>query len=489
MKFKIYKTLCFSLCCMVILSCKHDFLQIVPEGEKVARTTEDYRLMLADPELAFYLYSGGWELPVIMGDEVAAEASYFRQASFPSQAAFRWEEHLYRTEDTDWTSRRWLNNLYQLNKVISEVQLSEGGTEEQKAQITAVAKANRAFIYFQLINYYGKPYLPSTASSDPGFPIILSADITVDKFKRNSVQEVYDFIIEELNGAIPDLALNPESGIQFNKAAAVALLGKVYLFKGNHADALQAFNLAFSHNAARTQPAQLYDYVKEFSDGGRFLPINYDGPNNSPGNNQYDFTESLVSKRFYNGPYNGNGPGNDPYVLDPKARELFEDSDLRLMFYAPEFPWSTPNPSGRLRKYGVKYTAFGIQFSELYLMRAEVKARLNDLSGAVADLETLREKRMPEADKAVPAVVASDRRALLSYIFDERTREFAMEGYRWFDMRRQSVDPLFTGERFSHTLYDFEAGTVEVFNLLPERLTLHLPINITNRNPDLIKIP
>lgn len=494
MKINIYPSAILILLCIAFSSCKKDFLNIVPEGKQVAGTTEDYRLLSVNPGQSLYSFAGGWQGQVLMGDDVAAESSMFSQAQLPTQAAFRWDDQIFQVADKDWTTSLWLGNLYELNKIINEVQQSKGGTAALKNEVQASAQANRAWIYFQLINLYGKPYVAGTAATDPGFPIILTADINVDQFKRNTVQEVYDFIIKDFSTAIPNLPINPANGTLFSKSAAEGLLGKVYLYMGKNTEALTAFNNAFSGNAARTQPAVLYDYVKEFAADGKFSPINYDGPNNSPGNNLYDFTEAMVSKRFYNGSYSGNGFGNDPFVLDPKAKALYKNSDLRLMFFAPEFPWSTPNPSGRLRKYGVTYSSFGLLISELYLLRSEVKARLNDLSGAVADLEILRKNRMPATDVTVPSTVANDRTELIRFIFEERVREFAMEGYRWFDMRRQSVDPIFSGQTHSHTLYNFNEATgqdavAETYVLRPQRLTLRLPLSLTTYNPDMVNNP
>ena len=72
---------------------------------------------------------------------------------------------------------------------------------------TPEAMAGRAWTYFLLINYYGKPYSAATAATDPGFPIIQVADVTTTTFTRASVQEVYDFIIKDLTTAIPNLHL------------------------------------------------------------------------------------------------------------------------------------------------------------------------------------------------------------------------------------------------------------------------------------------
>lgn len=486
LRYKIIVLTLFSLCA---LSCKKSFLEVVPQGRQIARTTNDYQLLMDYDGLAQYTFAGGWQGQAIMGDEVAAESSMFTSAKSVSQNAFRWEDNIFQISDTDWSTRIWMENLYQLNKIINEVMASSGGSEQQKLSILAEAKASRAWIYFQLINFYGKPYLESTAASDPGFPIILTSDINARGLTRSSVKQVYDFIISDLTAAIANLPINPKNGIHFNKSAAEGILGKVYLFMGRNAQALVQLNSAISDNAARTQPAKLYDYNVEFASGGKFTPMNYNGPNNAPGLDYNDFTESMVSRSFYNSAYSGNGYGNDPFVLSPSAQSLFAPSDLRLKFYAAEFPYSTPNPSGRLRKYAVDYTQFGLQISELYLLSAEAKARGNDLAGARADLQFLRQNRMPIGDAAISDGVASDQKALLAFIFEERIREFAMEGYRWFDMRRLSVDPLFAAKSYTHILYNYQNNTQTVSTLRPVRLTMRLPVNIMNANPEFINNP
>ncbi len=101
-------------------------------------------------------------------------------------------------------------------------------------------------------------------------------------------------------------------------------------------------------------------------------------------------------------------------------------------------------------------------------MRAECRARTNSLYGANSaeeDLLFLRQRRMPLAS-------------------DERLREYAFSGLRWFDMRRLSVDPLFSSVTYVHTLY-FADGTSQDYPLRPERLTFKIPGRILRDNPDM----
>lgn len=478
----------------IFISCKKNFLNVVPFGEQVAVTTNDYSSLMNAPELYLANPTGGWAGPALMGDDVSAEATYFNSINLRSQQAFKWADDIYQTGDVPTDVRSWISNLYVFNKVINEVMASTGGTTEQKSAVQAEAMASRAWVYFQFVNYYGKPYKASTAATDPAFPIITTADVTATGFPRNSVQEVYNFIISDLTTAIASLPIQNTGGAtRFSKPAAEGLLGKVYLFMGNSDSALTQITAALTDNAAAATPARLYDYNKEFAVGGKFYPITTSGPTNSPEVNYTDVTESVLAYTFYNGNYNGNTFGSDFVVLSPQAMALFASSDLRLNFYTAHYANNVVNPSGRLAKYkafGTPYAKYGLQISELYLLSAEAKARLNKLSGAETDIETLRKCRMPAANATVPAATVANQPALLQYIFDEREREFATQGYRWFDMRRISVDPLLTAPSYNHILYNDATSTnTTLFPLNPVRLTQRLPPYIMVPNPQFTNNP
>ncbi|RYE22179.1 MAG: RagB/SusD family nutrient uptake outer membrane protein [Sphingobacteriales bacterium] len=380
-----------------------------------------------------------------------------------------------------------------LNKIIKEVGDSEGGTAQQKLRIQSEAMAVRAFLNFQLINYFAKPYNAATASADPGFPIITDPDITQTDFKRGSVQEMYDFIIADLTAAVPNLAIQPTYATRWSQAAAEGFLGKVYLFMGKNPEALDHFNASFSAIAKMSRKPRLYDYNIELNEGGSFMPIDpVNGPR-SPFTGITDQTESVVAVFSQAGAYDGNGPGNDFLSLPEKTVDLFDPADMRLKLYTDQTQDQEPIPGGRLRRFTIPYTfanaRIGMELSDLYLLRAEAKARANDLGGAVADVEFLRKNRMPAANAAVPSADAVSSTTLVKFIIDERIREFAALGYRWWDMRRLSVDPIFAGQPAAkHTLYLTGGGTEE-FTLKPERLTLRIPQLYLNAHPEMPNNP
>jgi hypothetical protein len=127
---------------------------------------------------------------------------------------------------------------------------------------------------------------------------------------------------------------------------------------------------------------------------------------------------------------------------------------------------------------------------DVYLLRAECKARLNDFSGAVDDLQFLRNRRIANAtERLVPATVVDQKDPLIRFIIDERVREFAFDGWRWFDMRRLSVDPLFSSNTYSHTLYTAAGAVSTTYTLTADRLTLRFPQKVMDLNTGMVNNP
>ncbi|WP_436488552.1 RagB/SusD family nutrient uptake outer membrane protein [Chitinophaga sp. ARDCPP14] len=475
----LYITLLFSF-----VACKKDFLEVVPLGNQVATTTDDYDKLMNNPVFYMNEASGGQEA-VSMGDETGAEAAFLNRGTVWMPRLFQWADSIYKPGDEipyPFMLREGLENMYLLNKIITEVMASSGGSDTQKKQLLGEAKATRAWLNLLFVNYYAKPYNAATAATDPGFPIIDKADITVQRFDRGSVQSSYDFIIKDLTDALADVPVHPRIVTRMSKPAVAGLLGKVYVFMGRYADALPLLDNAFAAIAANGAPV-LYNYNVEFAPGGAFLPIDPTFGPQGPGVNRNDTREAILSKVYYNGPNRGNMFGTDGLVLMPAVAALYGPHDQRLLLYTNRDLDGNLNPGGRLRKYGITWSRYGLQLPELYLLRAECRARTNDLGGAITDLETLRRNRMPAADAQVPPAVAGNQVALIKYIIDERIREFAQEGYRWFDMRRLSVDPIFSGKAITRNLYNTNGTTTVITLRQPDRLVMKIPPYFLQNNP------
>lgn len=71
----------------------------------------------------------------------------------------------------------------------------------------------------------------------------------------------------------------------------------------------------------------------------------------------------------------------------------------------------------------------------MLLIQAEAYYEMENEPLAIQALETLRTKRGLEAYATPPTGPA-----LLEEIYDERRRELAFEGHRWFDLKRRAMD-------------------------------------------------
>jgi hypothetical protein len=168
--------------------------------------------------------------------------------------------------------------------------------------------------------------------------------------------------------------------------------------------------------------------------------------------------------------------GRNTVYLKPRIYSLYSATDQRKkFFYNNSTSNAIPSPGlpGQQRNGPTTYN-WGPNLADLSLMTAECQARTGDLVAAKAELENFRKTRMSAPEAVVTATTQND---LVKAVLDERLREFAGTGLRWFDMRRLANDAAFNNLDGTHPL----DGTV--YNLRPERLTMRIPPAILNLNP------
>ena len=129
----------------------------------------------------------------------------------------------------DWlttnSSNLWeYSQIRRINILLKE--LPEGDVaEEEKKVIIGQAKFLRAFVYFNMVKYYG------------GVPIITEPQELTDSLKvfRNTTAECFDFIIQDLDDAIaalPDKYTDNNFG-KIDKAISLSFKGRVLLYKAS----------------------------------------------------------------------------------------------------------------------------------------------------------------------------------------------------------------------------------------------------------------
>jgi len=446
-------------------SCKKEFLEIKPKGYSIAESTKDYEQLLNATFLESLLPAS-----VFLGDELAAQQTYFNGTSNRMQRLFRYEDRVYQPHELPEEvigGDAYILRQYLFNKIINEVMNAKDGTETQKRSILAEAKVGRAICHLMFLSDFSMPYNTATAATDLGVPILSSADVTNRHFQRATVQQVYDFMIKDLTEALPDLGVLTHRR-KFSRLTAEFYLSRIYLYMANFESAKKHIDAAFLEVTRSNIPVKLYDYNKVLADGGEWgadRDVGY-GPSNQP----MAVNNTQVIYNIWSTPVDRTSANT--FVFTPRTVALFTSSDQRLKFYSNQESFAEFRFPLGIRRYLSQTSDIGASLPDLYLMRAEIRARTNDLGGAIADVAYLRRNRMADSI-AVPANVANNQQELVRFILDERIREFALTGMRWLDMRRLSVDPIYSNTViYSHDMYDREGNITESFTLRPERFAL-----------------
>lgn len=169
------------------------------------------------------------------------------------------------------------------------------------AQYVAEAKFFRAYVYFELLQLYGDAVIVDH---------LLDTDAPELKAARNSRTEVADFIIADLNAAIPSLPLqstisSTDAG-RISRGAAQAFLSRVALFEGtwqkfrNNGDRASALLLISANAAKAVMTSSQYSLFKPASLGDsalKYLFILEDTKSNPAGLKKSDNNEYIYTNR------------------------------------------------------------------------------------------------------------------------------------------------------------------------------------------------
>ena len=125
-------------------------------------------------------------------------------------------------------------------------------------QIRAEALVLRAMATFDLTRVYGKTYTEDNGAS-LGVPLVTKVISTEEKPSRSTVAECYTQVIKDLNEAISsgNLQTKPETGYM-SLYAAKALLSRVYLTKGDWANALSTAEDVINNSGNKLWTADEY---------------------------------------------------------------------------------------------------------------------------------------------------------------------------------------------------------------------------------------
>ncbi|WP_129717240.1 RagB/SusD family nutrient uptake outer membrane protein [Pedobacter sp. SYP-B3415] len=404
----------FALMSVLCLStaCDKGFLDAKPKQEHlVPRTIADFQRIM-DNFRIFVLNSASGLMQISTDDFVISDEGLL-ELQAEEIDAYRWERDM---SSINWDWSRSYGLIFHCNIVLEGLEAMPD-EDKQKPEYRALrgsALFVRSNAFFDLSHSYSKPFDQTTAQTDPGIPLKVSADISERK-GRGSVQECYARIISDLKEAFELLPVTTAYKTRPTKAAAQALLARVYLSMADFPNALQAAH------AALQDRNELLDYKSIADNSVRSFPVPL--PNNNP---EILFYSEMPNYWFFLSGLTG---------VNPDLYALYGPSDRRKKVFFT-------NQGGILNFKGSYSGApqlfAGLATDELYLTRAECLARAGRTIEALADLNTLLRKRH---DAGFIDLKITDPAELLRTILLERRKELVGRGVRWFDLRRLNKEP------------------------------------------------
>lgn len=409
------------LLCWGIISCnKKDFLDEKPNSNVVVPTTlEDFQQLL-DNEATLSLTPA---LGEISADNFYIMPNYWQVLGKKEKNAYIWAADIYEGEGkvADWNTP--YEQVLYANVVLDGLKnvAVTTGNQQQWNNLKGAALFIRAYAFYNLAQVFALPYKAETATTDLGIPLKLTPNVD-EVVKRATLEETYTQILNDLLTAkdlLPDAItayLNRP-----NKPAANALLSRVYLSMRNYEQAG-----AFADNCLELYHA-LIDYnTKELTSSRPF------DRNNAETMYQSRFSETNVVK------------SNTNCIVDTLLYSQYAVNDLRRSLFF------TVNTTGKINfKNSYNQSAFGFTgfaTDEMYLTRAECRARAGNVAEAMSDLNTLLKQRW-KTGTFIPYTALTATEAL-DTILIERRKEMPLRGVRWTDIRRLNLEkPTITPAR------------------------------------------
>lgn len=282
-------------------------------------------------------------------------------------------------------------------------------TTALKNQLIGEAHFIRALSYFDLARTWG------------GVPLITTPTYTSSDnsgIARSTLAETYGLVLSDLEKAETLLPATIDR-YRATKNTVYALKARYYLYQGIWAKAEEFATRVIIDDAN-------YKLLKPYS---TFFANNARG------------TLESVFEIFYNGTTETNGHRNQWQPQTNGGTRQWAPNDVFVGLVND--PLIGGNRSTLVAKdnqnrwYGNLYyrnpasdPSFVIRVGELYLIRAEARANLDNLPGAVADLDAVRDRA------GLTGTTAATKPDILLAIENERRIEFALEPHRWFDLVR-----------------------------------------------------
>lgn len=485
------------------ISCSEDNLNVDPVNEFLSENfyaSEDqvYSALVAayDP-IGWSMAYGQWISTVMFNEIRSDNANAGGDASDNDQPGWQELDDFSETETNTISLPIYKRNyigIFRSNLVIHKPEISTPAVQRYQAE----AKFLRAFYHFELFKFFGP--IPVVTE------LLTPEDVNL---QRNTMDEVFEAIVSDLNEAIPVLPISISSSEvgRANKGSAQALLGKVYLYWADlDNDDKAKFDLA-AQNLESVVNSGIYELLDDYnslfaygvknsvesvfeiqhsnlwsSDWGWFEGIDGNGvvqlcgirgicddhPDYAPGWGFMLPTKSLGDHFLTDDEYRKDATLIDVEELEQEIIDAGENCNVVVDytqgntfdfagFWQQKFAnfknYLGNNVNGGSEDLTKDPNVYSIRYADVLLMYAEALERGNG-SGAEPYIDMVRERAVGPGDntgsfRTTQQLMSDMNWSLMDVIWYERRSEFAIEGDRWFDLVRsgRAASSLFEGDK------------------------------------------
>ena len=180
-------------------------------------------------------------LATLRGDEMTLSKASTTTEDYNSYFdIWAWNDLNKQSTTSSFGWRRYYHAIYIANYIIEKKNEITEATADEINQLVGEAYMMRAYCHFLLANLYADAYTHCNPATTRGIPLSLKADVNA-VLTCSSLEQVYQQVIDDANEAKNYLTVDTgDEGntYRFNKLSANALLARVYLYKGDWANAL-----------------------------------------------------------------------------------------------------------------------------------------------------------------------------------------------------------------------------------------------------------
>ncbi|MBN8786155.1 MAG: RagB/SusD family nutrient uptake outer membrane protein [Terrimonas sp.] len=332
----------------------------------------------------------------------------------------------------------WVRYYSALNNVnVAIKRLEESAIDDAvKTKLNAELKFLRAFLYFDLVRYYGNVVIVTQPVTTPAEAFEL--------IRSNTVDEVYSFIETDLKEAITGLPTKADQATALKgratKGSALATLGEMYLTVKKYPEAVTTLKELLTQGYSL-----MPNYADVFSTSHKnnaesVFEIQYQGDNDlgEQSNFMYVFAPRTSSDAIVGFKGQGLGGRNIPtnnMIAAYETGDLRKDVSLKTSFTLDGVTYPIPY----VNKYNHPHTIAGrtndnwpiYRYADVLLMLAEA---MNEATGPSSEAEGYLNQVRTRAGLASKTGLNKD--DFRAAVLKERRVELAFENHRWFDLKR-----------------------------------------------------